>query len=77
MFEKIQKIICDQLGLAADKVKEESKFIDDLGCDSLDIVELTVTVQDEFKLKDIPEDALAKITTVGELAKYVEANAKA
>jgi len=72
MFEKISAIICDQLGLESDKVTEESKFIEDLGCDSLDIVELTISVQDEFELTDIPEDALTKIQTVGDLVAYVE-----
>ena len=76
MFEKIRTIVCDQLGIEPEKVTEESKFVDDLGCDSLDVVELTVTVQDEFDLSDIPEDALTKIQTVGDLAKYVEENVK-
>lgn len=75
MFEKISAIICDQLGLEPEKVTKESKFIDDLGCDSLDIVEMTYAVQDEFSLTDIPEDALTKIQTVGDLVTYVEEHA--
>jgi len=76
MFEKIQSIICEQLGLEKEKVTAESKFVDDLGCDSLDIVEMTVSVQDAFNLNDIPEETLAKITTVGELVRYVEETVK-
>lgn len=76
MFEKIQSIICDQLGIEAEKVTAEAKFIEDLVCDSLDIVELTFSVQDEFGMEDIPEDALTKIQTVGDLVSYVEEHSK-
>ncbi len=76
MFEKIQSIICDQLGIEAEKVTAEAKFIEDLVCDSLDIVELTFSVQDEFGMEDIPEDALTKIQTVGDLVNYVEEHSK-
>ena len=76
MLKKIQDMISEQLGIEAEKITEETKFIDDLGCDSLDIVELTVTVQDEFNLAEIPEDDLIKLQSVGDLLKYVEANAK-
>ncbi len=75
MFEKIRDIVCEQLGLEKEKVTEESKFVDDLGCDSLDLVELTVTAEEQFGLS-IPDEALAKILTIGDLAKFVEENKK-
>ena len=60
MFERIRKIICDQLGLEADQVTESTEFILDLGCDSLELIELMIAVENEFGITDIPEDEVAE-----------------
>lgn len=73
MFEKIQGLICEQLGLDPEKVTEESRFVEDLCCDSLDVIELMTTAEDEFGMEQIPEDKLAGMLTVGDLVRYVEA----
>ncbi len=62
--DKVKKIIIDQLGVNEDEVKEESSFIDDLGADSLDTVELVMAFEEEFDL-EIPDEEAEKITTVG------------
>lgn len=72
MFQKIQMLICDQLGLDEDRVTMNASFVEDLCCDSLDIVELMATAEDEFGMPEIPEDKLAEIKTVGDLVTYVE-----
>lgn len=62
--EKVKQIIVDQLGVNEDEVKEEASFIDDLGADSLDTVELVMAFEEEFDL-EIPDEEAEKITTVG------------
>lgn len=74
MFEKIRNIICEQLGLDEDMVTEESTFAEDLHCDSLDVIELMTTAEEEFGMDPIPEEALAKMATVGDLVAYIENN---
>lgn len=76
MFENIQNIICDQLGLSADKVTPDARFVEDLFCDSLDIVELLSTAEEQFDMPEIPEDKLAEIKTVGDLVAYFESTVK-
>lgn len=71
MFEKVREIICSQLGLDEDRVTEASSFADDLCCDSLDVVELLATAEEEFGMPDIPEDKLAQLQTVGDLVSYI------
>lgn len=73
-FEKIREIICEQLGLDEDEVTMESDLVKDLECDSLDVVEMTIAIQDEYGLQDIPEEELVKLQTVGDLVKYVDEN---
>lgn len=74
MFEKIRTMICEQLGLDEDRVTMESTFVEDLCCDSLDVVELMATAEEEFDMVSIPEDALAEMKTVGDLVRYVTDN---
>ena len=69
--EKVKKIVVDQLGVAEDQVTEEAKFIEDLGADSLDLVELVMAFEEEFG-SDIPDEDAEKLTTVGDAIKYVE-----
>lgn len=68
--QRIRKIICDQLAVEAEKVTPTASFIEDLGADSLDIVELVMTMEEEFDL-DIPDEDAEKIKTVGDVVKYI------
>ncbi len=70
-MERVKKIIVDQLGIEEEKVKEDSSFIDDLGADSLDIVELIMAFEEEFDIEIADEDA-EKIKTVGDVIRYLE-----
>lgn len=70
-FEKIKEIIVDQMGVDPDKVTEDASFIEDLGADSLDIVELIMTFEEEFDMEMSDEDA-EKIATVGDVIKYIK-----
>ncbi|MGE5329540.1 MAG: acyl carrier protein [Deltaproteobacteria bacterium] len=74
VFEKVKEIIIDQLGVEEDDVAMESSFIDDLGADSLDIVELIMALEEEFDL-EIPDEEAEKITTVGDVVDYIKSNA--
>ena len=71
--DRVKKIVVEQLGVDADKVTEEASFIDDLGADSLDIVELVMAFEEEFGV-EIPDDAAEKITTVKDAIDYIEQN---
>ncbi|NOY75674.1 MAG: acyl carrier protein [Kiritimatiellaeota bacterium] len=69
--EKVKEIVVQQLGVAPDQVTESAKFIEDLGADSLDQVELVMALEEEFG-SDIPDEAAEKLTTVGDAIKYIE-----
>ncbi|MFA5562628.1 MAG: acyl carrier protein [Candidatus Caldatribacteriota bacterium] len=71
ILEKVKKIIVDQLGVEEDKIGEDSSFIDDLGADSLDIVELIMAFEEEFDIEISDEDA-EKIKSVGDVIRYLE-----
>lgn len=71
LFEKIKAIIIDQLGADEDKVTLNSSFVDDLGADSLDIVELVMALEEEFDMQ-IPDEEAEKIRTVGDAVKYIQ-----
>jgi acyl carrier protein len=73
---KIKDIIVEQLGVDPEKVKIEASFIDDLGADSLDIVELVMAMEEEFDL-EIPDEDAEKLRTVGDVASYLEKKGKA
>ena len=68
--EKVIAIVCEQLGVAKEEIKSESKFVDDLKADSLDVVELVMEFEDEFEVT-IPDDDYDKIKTVGDAVKYI------
>jgi acyl carrier protein len=72
--DRVKKIVDEHLGVEADTVSPTSSFIDDLGADSLDTVELVMEIEDAFDLS-IPEDAAEKIQTVGDAISYIEKNA--
>jgi len=69
--EKVKKIVVEHLGVEEAKVSEGASFIDDLGADSLDTVELVMAFEEAFGV-EIPDDAAEKITTVGDAIKYIE-----
>jgi acyl carrier protein len=69
--EKVRKMIVDQLGVNESEVVPEAKFIDDLGADSLDIVELIMALEDEYGI-EIPDEDAEKIETVGDAIRYIE-----
>ena len=71
--DHVKKIVVEHLGVEADKVTPEASFIDDLGADSLDIVELVMAFEEEFNV-EIPDDAAEKITTVKDAISYIDSN---
>jgi acyl carrier protein len=73
--ERVKKIIAKHLGVDPDKVTEDADFVDDLGADSLDTVELLMKFEDEFGC-EIPDEAADSMFTVGDVIKFLEANAK-
>ncbi len=75
MFERIRKIIVDQLGVDESQVTIDSSFVDDLGANSLDIVELIMALESEFDI-EIPDEDAEKITTVNDAVQYVTNNIK-
>ena len=73
--ERVKKVIVEHLGIDRDKVTDDANFIDDLGADSLDVVELAMSFEDEFGC-EIPEEAVESMLTVGDVIKFLETNAK-
>jgi acyl carrier protein len=76
VFDRVKAIVVEQLGVEADQVTPQSKFVEDLGADSLDVVELVMALEEEFDL-EIPDEDAEKIATVGEASKYIESHAEA
>ena len=72
--EKVKKIVVEHLGVDEDKVTDAASFIDDLGADSLDTVELVMAFEEDFGI-EIPDDAAEKIQTVQDAIDYIQANA--
>lgn len=75
LLTKMKSIIADKLSISEDQVTENASFIEDLGADSLDTVELVMALEDEFGL-DIPDEDAEKLTTVGKALDYVQSHAK-
>ena len=71
--ERVKKIVCEQLGVKEEDVKASSSFVDDLGADSLDTVELVMALEEEFET-EIPDEDAEKLTTVQEAIDYIIAN---
>lgn len=74
--EKVKEIIVDQLGVDAEKVKPDAKFVEDLGADSLDTVELVMAFEEEFGI-EIPDDDAEKIRTVNDAVEYIRSKTAA
>ena len=73
VFEKVKAIIINQLGVADTAVTMEASFIDDLGADSLDIVELVMAIEEEFDI-EIPDSDAEKVVSVGDVVEYIKEN---
>ena len=71
--ERVKRLICDQLGVKEEEVKDEASFVDDLGADSLDTVELVMALEEEFET-EIPDEEAEHITTVKEAIDYILAH---
>jgi acyl carrier protein len=73
--ERVKKIVVEQLGVKEEEVKNEASFVEDLGADSLDTVELVMALEEEFET-EIPDDEAEKITTIQQAIDYIEARAQ-
>lgn len=73
VFEKVREILCSQLDLDEDKVTMESSIVDDLGADSLDVVDLVMSLEEEFDV-EIPDEEIENVKTVGDMVRFIEAN---
>lgn len=73
VFDKIKELVAEQLDVDDDKIELTSNIQDDLGADSLDVVDLVMAIEDEFSI-DIPDEAVSNIKTVGDIVKYIEDN---
>ncbi|HCX86966.1 MAG TPA: acyl carrier protein [Gammaproteobacteria bacterium] len=71
--DRVKKIVVEQLGVSEDQVTPEASFVDDLGADSLDTVELVMALEEEFDA-EIPDDEAEKITTVKQAVEFIQAN---
>ena len=71
VLDKVISMVAEQFMIEPDEVSAETAFVEDLGADSLDVVELTMALEEEFSLPDTPEEELMNIHTVGDLADYI------
>ena len=74
-FEKVKKIVAEKLGVPEEKVTESASFVNDLGADSLDVVEFVMEVEKEFNV-EIPDEEAGKLQTVGDAVKYIDEHKK-
>ena len=72
MFEKLCALIADQFGLDAETITADTALVDDLGADSVDLVDLAMALEDEFGIDEMDEENLTSIVTVGDLYKYMQ-----
>ncbi len=73
LFDEVKDVVVEQLNVSPDEVKEGSKFVEDLGADSLDVVELVMALEEKFDI-EIPDDQAEKIATVSDAVKFIEDN---
>jgi len=74
-FERVKKVMVEQLGVSEDQVTMEASIVDDLGADSLDVVEIVMALEEEFEM-EIPDEEAEKLATVGAIAQYIDGSAK-
>mgnify|MGYP002511518980 FL=1 len=72
MFEKLCKLIADQFGVEPDAVSADTAFVDDLGADSVDLVDLSMALEEEFGMEEMEAEEIESIVTVGDLYKYMQ-----
>ena len=73
VFDKVKEIIASQLDIEEDKITLESSLTEDLGADSLDVVDLVMSFEDEFEV-EMPDDSIESVKTVGDIVKFIEDN---
>ncbi|MDD6478266.1 MAG: acyl carrier protein [Oscillospiraceae bacterium] len=73
VFEKIKKILAEQLDVDEEELTMETKIAEDLGADSLDVVELLMAIEDEFDV-EVPDDEIENVKTIGDVVEYIQAN---
>ena len=71
VLEKVKAILSEQFDVAEDTITPETNIVDDLGADSLDVVDLLMSIEDEFEI-EVPDDDVEKLRTVGDVVKYIE-----
>ncbi len=71
LLEDIKEVVVEQLSVSADEVKDDAKFVEDLGADSLDVVELVMALEEKFDI-EIPDDEAEKIQTISDVVAYIE-----
>ena len=72
ILDKLRSMLAEQFGVEADTITEETSFEQDLGADSLDIVDLSMALEEEFGVEELTEDEIASIVTVGDLVRYLQ-----
>ena len=74
VFDKIKEILSSQFDVDADSITQDTDIVDDLGADSLDLVDMLMSLEDEFNIGEVPDEMVEKIRTVGQLVTYIEEN---
>ena len=72
-YERVRQLICEQLGKSPDKVNMDTKIVEDLGADSLDVVEMLMALEDEYGIS-LPDEVAMKLHKVGDIVKYIDEN---
>ena len=72
-FERVRQLIAEQLGKAPEKITKEAKIVDDLGADSLDVVEMLMALEDEYSIS-LPDEVASKLQTVSDIVNYIDEN---
>lgn len=72
VFEKLSEIIAEQFGVDASEITEETSFVEDLGADSLDLVELIMSVEEAFELGEVEDNTLENVKTVGDVVSFIK-----
>ena len=72
MFEKLCKLIAEQFGVEPDSITADSAFVDDLGADSVDLMDLSMALEEEFGIEELGEEEASSITTVGDLVRFLQ-----
>ena len=74
VFDKVKEILSSQFDVDADSITPDTDLVDDLGADSLDLVDMLMSLEDEFNIGEVPDEMVEKIHTVGQLVTYIEEN---